>query len=346
MPETPNTVKKQVYVSKENLQKVLEFLKTQNENLYLRKGAEAASAAKVKKALTLTVGDTDVVFDGSAAKSTAVAAKVHNHTASNISDFDGAVKRVVFGSESTQGTVTAHKHDNLDALNKISDTYISDWNAKIGVNDVAKLKYANDAMTGVADVKTAIDVLVKNVQIGSAAISATTANVNGLADRLTQAEKDIDQAEKDIDALEGKVGNASSGLVKDVADLKAANEKGGAVAQAIADAKKAADDAQKAADAAAAAVVTEKGRAEGEEAKLKASIDAINNGTTGILAEAKKYADGKDTEIKNTIGTIAEGKTVAGLIADAQKQADKGVANAAAEATRATGVENALRADL
>ena len=33
MPETPNTVKKQVYVSKENLQKVLEYLKTQNETL-------------------------------------------------------------------------------------------------------------------------------------------------------------------------------------------------------------------------------------------------------------------------------------------------------------------------
>ena len=101
MPETPNTVKKQVYVSKENLQKVLEFLKTQNENLYLRKGAEAASAAKVKNALTLTVGDTDVVFNGSVAKSAAVAAKVHNHTASNISDFDGAVKKVVFGNQDT-----------------------------------------------------------------------------------------------------------------------------------------------------------------------------------------------------------------------------------------------------
>ena len=346
MPETPNNVKKQVYVSKENLQKVLEFLKTQNETLYLRKGAEAASAAKVKNALTLTVGDTDVVFNGSEAKSTAVAAKVHSHTASNISDFDGAVKKVVFGSENTQGTVTAHKHDNLDALNKISDTYISDWNAKIGVKDVAKLEYANNAMEGVADVKTAIDVLVKNIQIGSAAISATTANVNGLADRLTQAEKDIDQAEKDIDALETKVGDASSGLVKKVADLEKANAAGGAVANAIKAAKDAADNAQKTADNAAAAVVTEKGRAEGEEAKLKASIDAINDGTTGILAEAKKYADGKDTEIKNTIGTVVEGKTVVGLIADAQRQANKGVADAANEATRAQGVEAGLRADL
>ena len=346
MPETPNTVKKQVYVSKENLQKVLEFLKTQNETLYLRKGAEAASAAKVKNALTLTVGDTDVTFNGSEAKSAAVAAKVHNHTASNISDFDGAVKRVVFGSESTQGTVTAHKHDNLDALNKISDSYITDWNNKIGVKDVKKLEYSNTAMTGVADVKTAIDVLVKNVQIGTAALADATANVNGLATRLTTAEGNISTAQTDIAALKTEVGDASSGLVKKVADLQKANEAGGAVANAIQAAKDAADAAQETADNAAAAVVTEKGRAEGEEAKLKASIDAINNGTTGILAEAKKYADGKDTEIKNTIGTVAEGKTVVGLIADAQRQANKGVADAANEATRAQGVEAGLRADL
>ena len=346
MPETPNTVKKQVYVSKENLQKVLEFLKTQNETLYLRKGAEAASAAKVKNALTLTVGNTDVVFNGSEAKSAAVAAKVHSHTASNISDFDGAVKKVVFGNQDTQGTVTAHKHDNLDALNKISDSYITDWNNKIGVKDVKKLEYSNTAMTGVADVKTAIDVLVKNVQIGTAALADATANVNGLATRLTTAEGNISTAQTDIAALKTEVGDASSGLVKKVADLQKANEAGGAVANAIQAAKDAADAAQETADNAAAAVVTEKGRAEGEEAKLKASIDAINNGTTGILAEAKKYADGKDTEIKNTIGTVAEGKTVVGLIADAQKQADKGVADAANEATRAQGVEAGLRADL
>ena len=346
MPETPNTVKKQVYVSKENLQKVLEFLKTQNETLYLRKGAEAASAAKVKNALTLTVGDTDVVFNGSAAKSTAVAAKVHNHTASNISDFDGAVKRVVFGSESTQGTVTAHKHDNLDALNKISDSYISDWNAKIGVKDVAKLEYSNTAMTGVKDVKTAIDVLVKNVQIGTAALADATANVNGLATRLTTAEGNISTAQTDITALKTAVGGADSGLTKKVADLEKANAAGGAVANAIKAAKDAADNAQKTADNAAAAVVTEKGRAEGAEQALQSSIDAINDGATGILKQAKDYADGKDTEIKNTIGTIAEGKTVAGLIADAQRQANKGVADAANEATRAQGVEAGLRADL
>ena len=377
MPETPNTVKKQVYVSKENLQKVLEFLKTQNETLYLRKGAEAASAAKVKNALTLTVGDTDVVFNGSEAKSTAVAAKVHSHTASNISDFDGAVKKVVFGSENTQGTVTAHKHDNLDALNKISDTYISDWNAKIGVKDVAKLEYANNAMEGVADVKTAIDVLVKNIQIGSAAISATTANVNGLADRLTTAEGDIA-------TLKTTVGDASSGLVKDVADLKtsvgnnandiadlkAANAAGGAVDTAIKEAKAAAEAAQATANQAVADAATEAERAKGEEAKLAGRLDVVQGTGDGSIAkaldDAKKYAkeqaDGKDAAIaaaksaadaaqadvdtlEGVVGSATDGtdaNTVFGKIAKAQAQADKGVSNAAAEKTRAEAAEKTL----
>ena len=374
MPETPNTVKKQVYVSKENLQKVLEFLKTQNETLYLRKGAEAASAAKVKKALTLTVGDTDVVFNGSEAKSAAVAAKVHNHTASSISDFDGAVKKVVFGSENTQGTVTAHKHDNLDALNKISDTYISDWNAKIGVKDVAKLEYANNAMEGVADVKTAIDVLVKNIQIGSAAISATTANVNGLADRLTTAEGDIA-------TLKTTVGDASSGLVKDVADLKtsvgnntnaiadlkAANAAGGAVDTAIKEAKAAAEAAQATANQAVADAADEAERAKGEEAKLAGRLDVVQGTGDGSIAkaldDAKKYAkeqaDGKDAAIaaaksaadaaqadvdtlEGKVGEVPSGKTVIGLIGEAQAKADKGVADAAAEKTRAEAAEKAL----
>ena len=159
MADTQNTVNKKVYVSKDNLQYVLGLLKAKNEKLYLGKYDEAASAAKVKAGLKITVGDAaEFKFDGSEEKQIAVAAKIHNHTASNITDFDGAVKKIVFGSQDTQGTVTAHKHDNLDALNKISDTYITDWNAKIGKDDVAELKYTNTAMTGVADVKTAIEV--------------------------------------------------------------------------------------------------------------------------------------------------------------------------------------------
>ena len=364
MPETSNNTNKQIYVSKQNLQSVLEFLRDKNARLYLGKNAQAASAAKVAKSLKLTVGDAaEVAFDGSVEVSAAVAAKIHKHTASDITDLKSAVNKIVFGDENNQGTVTAHEHLNLSVLDGISSDKVTAWDAKIGVDDVAELKYTNTAMTGVEDVKTAIDVLVKNIQINSAALTDATANVNGLAERLTQAEKDIDQAEKDIDALEGKVGDANSGLIKQVADLEKANEAGGEVANAIKEAKDAAN-------AAAAAVVTEQSRAEGEEAKLAGRLDVVQGTGDGSIAkaleDAKKYAkeqaDGKDAAIaaaksaadaaqadvdtlEGVVGSATDGtdaNTVFGKIAKAQAQADKGVSNAAAEKTRAEAAEKTL----
>ena len=54
-----------------------------------------------------------------------------------------------------------------------------------------------------------------------------------------------------------------------------------------------------------AAVAAEKERAEGIEAGLQAGIDAINNETTGILANAKKYTDGKISEVNGTNADLA-----------------------------------------
>ena len=336
------------YIDKEVLQSLLTKIVNRNDARYLAKAAEAASAAKVKNALTVN-GKT---FDGSAAVDLGnLSAEGHKHTASDITDFTDAVQKVI-----TNAGGSTHTHGNLGVLETITSGKTSAWDAKIGIDDVAKLKYSNAGMTSVADVKGALDVLVKNVQIGNVALADATANVNGLATRLTQAEKDVD-------ALETAVGNADSGLVKKIADLENANKEGGAVANAIKEAKAAAD-------AAAAAVVTEKERAEGKEAELQGAIDTINNASTGILAQAKAYADQQDNvldgkitkaqsaadkaqgevdALEGVVGTAADTAdktTVFGKIAKAQAQADKGVADAAAEATRAQGVEQGLRTDL
>ena len=311
MADTQNTVNKQVYVSKENLQYVLGLLKAKNETLYLRKGAEAASAAKVKSALTLTVGDTDVVFDGSEVKSAAVAAASHKHAVTDINDFSKEVKKVVFGDENS-GTVAAHTHSNLTALEKISDEYITAWNAKIGVNDVEKLKYTNaTAMPGVDNVKDAIDILVKNIQINSAVLSDATANVNGLATKLT--------------AAEGKI-----------TELENANKEGGAIANAIADAKKAGTDAQTAVDALAGKVGTV------EEGKTVVGLiaDAKKAGTdaaAAVTAEQQR-AEGVERGLRTDLGqkadhAAAEGSAFARI---AQLKADL-----AAEVTRADTAEKA-----
>ena len=57
-------------------------------------------------------------------------------------------------------------------------------------------------------------------------LAKISARIKAVEDRMTTAESDIDK-------LEGTVGDSSSGLVKDVADLKAAVGAGGSVADAI-----------------------------------------------------------------------------------------------------------------
>ena len=152
---------------------------------------------------------------------------------------------------------------------------------------------------------------------------ASDAALNALTTRVTTAEGEID-------------------------DLQAAIGEGGSVTLAIADAKKAGTDA------AAAVTALENGQVKTN----KEAIDAINNETTGILAQAKTYADGKDTAIaaaksaadaaqadvdtlEAKVGTVPDGKTVIGLITTAQAQADKGVSDAAA----AKAVADAIAAD-
>lgn len=133
-----------------------------------------------------------------------------------------------------------------------------------------------------------------------------------------------------------------------ITNIETAIGEGGSVTNAIADAKKAGTDA------AAAVTALENGQVKTN----KEAIEAINNETTGILAQAKTYADGKDTAIaaakaaadaaqadidtlEGKVGTVPADKTVIGLITTAQAQADKGVADAAA----AKAVADAIAAD-
>ena len=58
------------------------------------------------------------------------------------------------------------------------------------------------------------------------------------------------------------------------------------------------DKAMEAAEAAAQAAADEKTRAEGKEAELLAAINAINNAESGILAQAKAYADTEDGKVE------------------------------------------------
>lgn len=343
------------YIDSTKLQYLLGKLRDKNAELFLGKYSEAASAAKVKSTLTIN-GE---AFDGSAAKVFSLSETGHKHVATDITDFTGAVQKVI-----SEAGGTSHTHTNLSDLETITATRLSQWDAKIGVDDVASLKYSNAGMSGVNNVESALNILVKNAQINSAALTDASANMNSLATKIGTLETDMGQAKTDIEALQTAVGDKDSGLVKKVADLEAANAEGGAVANAIADAKKAGTDAQTAADEAKAAVAAEKTRAEGKEAELQGAIDTINNASTGILAQAKAYADQQDNALDGkitkaqTAADKAQGEvdalegvvgnktdaagvdTVFGKIATAQAQADKGVADAATAKAAADAAQN------
>ena len=206
------------------------------------------------------------------------------------------------------------------------DTLTFDGGYEAGVNNIATVSTVNAA-------KTAL--------IGNTSAEATTTDGNTIADvrRYVDAKTAGIASDEALSQLSNKVTvNTNS-----IATINASLAEGGSVSNAIAEAKKAGTDA-------ATAVSTL------ENGKVKANteaIAAINNADTGILKQAKNYADGKDTAIAaaqkagddaaaavtalesgqvntnktdiaaiNTkIGTIPDGKTVAQAIEDAKTAA-------------------------
>lgn len=211
-------------------------------------------------------------------------------------------------------TALAGKQDNLT----FDGTYEAGTNnaATVSTVNAAKTALIGDASATTTDGNTIADVR-RYVDAKTKGIASDTA-LTALGERVTAAESEIDTLQEAIGA-------------------------NGSVTKAIAEAKKAGTDA-------ATAVSTL------EAGKVKDNADAIaaiNNAETGILKQAKDYADGKDTAIAaakkagddaaaavttlengqvktnktditaiNTkIGTVTEGKTIVDMISDAQTAA-------------------------
>lgn len=202
------------------------------------------------------------------------------------------------------------------------------------------LTFDGDYEAGVNNAATVSTVTsAKTALIGDTSADATTTDGNTIADvrRYVDAKTKNIASDKALEGLTTRVTTAEG----EIDDLQAAIGTNGSVTKAIADAKKAGTDA-------ATAVTTL------ENGKVKDNADAIaaiNNAETGILKQAKDYADGKDAAITaaqtaadnaaaavttlengqvktnktdiaaiNTkIGTVTEGKTIVDMISDAKK---------------------------
>ena len=77
------------------------------------------------------------------------------------------------------------------------------------IHPATEVTYANAAVTGADNVNEALDIIVKNIQIGAAAISSATSNMNALDEALKQEKTDRETKDSElqgaIDALEDKV---------------------------------------------------------------------------------------------------------------------------------------------
>lgn len=255
---------------------------------------------------------------------------------------EAVANQFVTAVKETNGVVTVERKalvaDNIPELgvSKITglqglldgkqDTLTFDGNYAAGVNNVATVSTVNTA---------------KSDLIGNTSAEATTTDGNTIADvrRYVDAKTQVLASNEALTQLSNKV-TVNTNNIKSIQDSLA---DGGSVSNAIADAKKAGTDAATAVSAL-------------ENGKVKANadaIDAINNAETGILKQAKNYADGKDpaiaaakkagddaaaavtalkngevkdnaeaiTAINNKIGTIPEGKTVAEAIEEAKTDA-------------------------
>lgn len=191
------------------------------------------------------------------------------------------------------------------------DTLTFDSNYSAGVNNVATVSTVNTA---------------KSDLIGDTNAEATTTDGNTIADvrRYVDAKTQVLASNAALTELSNKVtANTNS-----IATINTSLAEGGSVSNAIADAKKAGTDAAKAVS-------------DLENGKVKTNteaIAAINNPDTGILKQAKDYADGKNaaiaaakkagddaaaavTALEGKVGTVTEGKTVVEMIQDAQAAA-------------------------
>lgn len=199
---------------------------------------------------------------------------------------EAVANQFVTAVKETNGVVTVERKalaaDNIPELgvSKITglqglldgkqDTLTFDGGYSAGVNNVATVSTVNTA---------------KSDLIGDTNAEATTTDGNTIAD----VRRYVDAKTKGVasDAKLTELSNKVTANTNSIETINTSLAEGGSVANAIADAKKAGTDA-------ATAVSTL------ENGKVKANteaIAAINNAETGILKQAKDYADGKDTAI-------------------------------------------------
>lgn len=234
--------------------------------------------------------------------------------------------------ETLQQTVAANK---LAAEKLVSD-YKTENDAKVNANTAAIAENAADILANTGLISDNADAIAANTEAINDEKTARETAVSGLDERLVEVEKFSGTGEGSVakqiaDAVAGEtsareaadaelqadidaINNADTGILKQAqtyADGLATNyDAAGSAAQALADAKTYADTAE--ADAIAAAA---------EAAKIYIDADELAASQTVQNSAIETAYKAADKVIADSIGNVAEGKTVVEMIEAAQTAA-------------------------
>lgn len=202
---------------------------------------------------------------------------------------------------------------------------------------LADYETKTDAAQKLTDAKAYTDTEVAKVQgevdaletlVGTIPETATATDIVGYVQEKT-AGIATDTA---LEELTGRVADNEA----DIKALQEANAEGGAVANAIADAKQAGTDAHAAAEAADAKAVAAQGEVDALETVVS-DYKTANDAAVKAADDAAKAAQADIDALEAKVGEVPEGETVVSMIEDAQtlagdamKEAEKKVASVTA----------------
>jgi hypothetical protein len=251
------------YIDQQGLQKAIAALKGKTDAAYLAKDGVAEAAKKLEAAVKINGVD----FDGSADITVKAEPEDHQHVMADVTDLQAAmdekVDKVADHSLVANADIAKiHEHNNKAELDKVVDGKVDAWDAKLGVNDADKLVYSNNGMSGVANVKGALDLLanvnqamVEDIEevkeaIGQAADAGAQVEASGLHKVIADADAVVLAAAKQdaADQIAALINSAPEAMntLKELADAIGAHQTVYdayvvEVAQDIADAKAAAE---------------------------------------------------------------------------------------------------------
>lgn len=296
--------------------------------------AEAGRADAAEKANKKAIEDEVVRATGVEGTLTNLTTEAKGNLVAAINEVDAHADAVttLVGSipeGATATTVVAYAKEVADAASGNASQVASDLAA-----EVTRAKAAEKAAQDAADAAQAdVDALEALVGTGyedktvKAYIDAKVEEINGDADDLADRVKANEDA---IDVIngegEGSIKNAVNTAVTNLVDgapeaLDTLKEIADWISEQQASGEDGATQLVSKIEKNATAIAAEKTRAEGVEEGLQGAIDAINNTETGILKQAKEYANGLDTAMDARVdaleAAIGENGSVAAQISSA-----------------------------